>query len=133
MRYIRSLYTISSFSNSLNFFPVSTFTKGEQMIPVLNKIGTHCAVFGNHDFGKFEWFNLKIFAFAIICSGRMKGILKSSSKSITIIFLYYPSQCAGGIELLQQQRQKLNKLCVLCHKSIKSLCHLFRTNILLTV
>ena len=64
----------------MNFFPVSTFTKGEQMIPVLNKIGTHCAVFGNHDFGKFEWFNLKIFAFAIICSGRMKGILKSSSK-----------------------------------------------------
>ena len=50
------------------------------MIPVLNKIGTHCAVFGNHDFGKFEWFNLKIFAFAIICSGPMKGILKSSSK-----------------------------------------------------
>lgn len=31
---------------------VSTFTKGEQMIPVLNKIGTHCAVLGNHDFGK---------------------------------------------------------------------------------
>lgn len=30
---------------------VSTFTKGEQMTPVLNKFGTHCAVFGNHDFG----------------------------------------------------------------------------------
>ena len=37
----------------VNFvFPVSTFTKGEQMLPVLNKFGTHCAVFGNHDFGK---------------------------------------------------------------------------------
>lgn len=30
---------------------VSTFTQGEQMIPVLNTVGTHCAVFGNHDFG----------------------------------------------------------------------------------
>ncbi|XP_026728619.1 uncharacterized protein LOC113494469 isoform X2 [Trichoplusia ni] len=29
---------------------LSTFTKGEQMVPVLNEIGTHCAVFGNHDF-----------------------------------------------------------------------------------
>lgn len=31
---------------------VSTFTQGEQMIPVLNQVGTHCAVFGNHDFGE---------------------------------------------------------------------------------
>lgn len=29
---------------------MSTFTKGEQMIPVLNDIGVHCAVFGNHEF-----------------------------------------------------------------------------------
>ncbi|KAG8235931.1 hypothetical protein J437_LFUL015996 [Ladona fulva] len=29
---------------------LSTFTKGEQMVPVLNECGTHCAVFGNHDF-----------------------------------------------------------------------------------
>lgn len=29
---------------------LSTFTKGEQMIPVLNDIGVHCAVFGNHEF-----------------------------------------------------------------------------------
>ncbi|XP_061724374.1 snake venom 5'-nucleotidase isoform X2 [Cydia pomonella] len=29
---------------------LSTYTKGEQMVPVLNEIGTHCAVFGNHDF-----------------------------------------------------------------------------------
>ncbi|GBN45386.1 hypothetical protein AVEN_73917-1 [Araneus ventricosus] len=29
---------------------MSTFTKGEQMIPVLNSCGVHCAVFGNHDF-----------------------------------------------------------------------------------
>lgn len=33
---------------------VSTFTKGEQMIPVLNEIGVHCAVLGNHDFGKIK-------------------------------------------------------------------------------
>lgn len=32
-------------------FAVSTFTKGEQMVPVLNDVGTMCAVFGNHDFG----------------------------------------------------------------------------------
>lgn len=35
------------------FFLVSTFTKGEQMVPVLNEVGVHCAVLGNHDFGKF--------------------------------------------------------------------------------
>ena len=29
---------------------VSTFTKGEQMVPVLNKLDVRCAVFGNHDF-----------------------------------------------------------------------------------
>ncbi|XP_053966887.1 mannosylglucosyl-3-phosphoglycerate phosphatase isoform X2 [Anastrepha ludens] len=29
---------------------LSTFTQGEQMIPVLKRTGTHCAVFGNHDF-----------------------------------------------------------------------------------
>ena len=27
-------------------------TKGKQMIPALNKIGVHAAVYGNHDFGK---------------------------------------------------------------------------------
>ena len=32
--------------------PVSTFTKGDQMVPVLNQLGVHCAVYGNHDFGK---------------------------------------------------------------------------------
>merc|ERR1719500_137701 len=29
---------------------MSTFTKGEQMVPVLNQLGVHCAVYGNHDF-----------------------------------------------------------------------------------
>lgn len=29
---------------------LSTFTQGEQMVPVLNSVGTHVAVFGNHDF-----------------------------------------------------------------------------------
>lgn len=29
---------------------LSTFTKGEQMVPVLNSVGTDVAVFGNHDF-----------------------------------------------------------------------------------
>lgn len=31
-------------------FLVSTITKGEQMVPVLNELNTQCAVFGNHDF-----------------------------------------------------------------------------------
>ncbi len=31
---------------------VSVVMKGEQMVPVLNKLGIHCAVYGNHDFGK---------------------------------------------------------------------------------
>ncbi|XP_076062141.1 mannosylglucosyl-3-phosphoglycerate phosphatase isoform X2 [Oratosquilla oratoria] len=29
---------------------MSSFTQGEQMIPVLNQLGVHCAVYGNHDF-----------------------------------------------------------------------------------
>ncbi|XP_050733996.1 5'-nucleotidase-like isoform X2 [Eriocheir sinensis] len=29
---------------------MSSFTKGEQMVPVMNQFGIHCAVFGNHDF-----------------------------------------------------------------------------------
>ncbi|XP_060807227.1 snake venom 5'-nucleotidase isoform X1 [Amyelois transitella] len=40
------LFSGDAFSPSM----LSTFTKGEQMVPVLNEIGTHCSVFGNHDF-----------------------------------------------------------------------------------
>ncbi|XP_069950309.1 mannosylglucosyl-3-phosphoglycerate phosphatase isoform X3 [Cherax quadricarinatus] len=29
---------------------MSSFTKGEHMVPVMNHLGIHCAVFGNHDF-----------------------------------------------------------------------------------
>lgn len=32
---------------------MSTFTKGDQMVPVLNSIQTDCAVYGNHDFGAY--------------------------------------------------------------------------------
>lgn len=39
-----------------SFLTVSSFTKGEQMVPVMNQFGIHCAVFGNHDFGEW-WFN----------------------------------------------------------------------------
>ena len=38
----------------LTFTTVSTFTKGEQMVPVLNKLDVRCAVYGNHDFGKYD-------------------------------------------------------------------------------
>ncbi|KAL1512707.1 hypothetical protein ABEB36_002253 [Hypothenemus hampei] len=40
------LFSGDAFSPSM----LSTFTKGEQMVPVLNSVGTHCAVLGNHDF-----------------------------------------------------------------------------------
>ncbi|XP_065211905.1 trifunctional nucleotide phosphoesterase protein YfkN isoform X2 [Planococcus citri] len=40
------LFSGDIFSPSL----LSTFTKGEQMSQILNEVGTHCAVFGNHDF-----------------------------------------------------------------------------------
>jgi 5'-nucleotidase len=40
------LFSGDAFSPSM----LSTYTKGEQMVPVLNDIGTHCAVLGNHDF-----------------------------------------------------------------------------------
>lgn len=34
---------------------LSFFTQGEEMVPVLNSLGTKCAVFGNHDFGEKYW------------------------------------------------------------------------------
>ncbi|KAK9503675.1 hypothetical protein O3M35_010185 [Rhynocoris fuscipes] len=40
------LFSGDAFSPSM----LSTCTKGAQMVPVLNAFGTHCAVFGNHDF-----------------------------------------------------------------------------------
>ncbi|OTF76588.1 hypothetical protein BLA29_005607, partial [Euroglyphus maynei] len=30
--------------------PMSSFTKGEQMLPVLERCNVHCALFGNHEF-----------------------------------------------------------------------------------
>ncbi|KAK5648260.1 hypothetical protein RI129_003152 [Pyrocoelia pectoralis] len=40
------LFSGDAFSPSM----LSTFTKGQQMVPVLNSVGVHCAVYGNHDF-----------------------------------------------------------------------------------
>lgn len=40
------LFSGDAFSPSM----LSTFTKGEQMVPVLNSLRTQCAVLGNHDF-----------------------------------------------------------------------------------
>ena len=37
------------FSSQLS---VSSVTGGKQMIPILNALNVHVAVFGNHDFGK---------------------------------------------------------------------------------
>lgn len=38
--------------DALNPSSLSTETKGVHMAPVLNEIGTHIAVAGNHDFGE---------------------------------------------------------------------------------
>ena len=43
---------------NLLLISVSIFLKGEQMVPVLNAIGVHCAVYGNHDFGKWHGLSL---------------------------------------------------------------------------
>ena len=32
---------------------VSSVTKGEQMVPILNALDVNTAVFGNHDFGMY--------------------------------------------------------------------------------
>ena len=46
------LFLSSIFLSWIDLPTVSTFTKGEQMIPVLNECKVRCAVFGNHDFGE---------------------------------------------------------------------------------
>ena len=51
MNSYRHLNPLVLFSgDAFNPSMLSTFTQGEQMIPVLNSLNTHCAVFGNHDF-----------------------------------------------------------------------------------
>lgn len=46
---------------------MSTFTKGEQMSKVLNELGTQCAVYGNHEFGK-KWKIIVFFAKVYGCT-----------------------------------------------------------------
>jgi len=36
--------------DALNPALMSSVTNGRQMVPVLNAIGVHCALYGNHDF-----------------------------------------------------------------------------------
>lgn len=36
--------------DALNPALMSSVTNGRQMVPVLNALGVHCAVYGNHDF-----------------------------------------------------------------------------------
>ena len=62
----------------LNFISVSTFTKGEQMIPVLNQLGTHVAVYGNHDFGKLIQLMITYFWLSSI-DPEFRFLIKSSS------------------------------------------------------
>lgn len=56
------------FTSKYYCFAVSSFTKGEHMIPVLNECGTHCAVFGNHDFGKISHsVFISLFVYIVLC------------------------------------------------------------------
>lgn len=58
LKYFKKVSTIDGQDRSIVLFSgdilgpsiMSTFTKGEQMIPVLNECEVECAVFGNHDF-----------------------------------------------------------------------------------
>ena len=51
VRLIVSLVTVIIRSDHVLCFTVSSVTKGEQMVPVLNALNVNTAVFGNHDFG----------------------------------------------------------------------------------
>ncbi len=46
----------NSYPVSLSFFLVSHVLKGKQMVPVLNAMGIHCAVYGNHEFGRLLFY-----------------------------------------------------------------------------
>ncbi|XP_026333736.1 snake venom 5'-nucleotidase-like [Hyposmocoma kahamanoa] len=51
VKFMQHLNPLVLFSGDV-FSPstLSIFTKGEHMVPVLNELGTRCAVFGNHEF-----------------------------------------------------------------------------------
>jgi len=51
VRQLANLNPLVMFSgDALNPSLMSTVTHGHQMIPVLNALGIHCALYGNHDF-----------------------------------------------------------------------------------
>lgn len=45
------------------------------MVPVMNQLGIHCAVFGNHDFGKYK---IHVFKMSLYFSGTVVYILSYS-------------------------------------------------------
>ena len=51
VRLIVSLVIVMIRSDRVMCITVSSVTKGEQMVPVLNALNVNTAVFGNHDFG----------------------------------------------------------------------------------
>ena len=63
---------------------MSTFTKGEQMVPVLNQVGVHCSVYGNHDFGESLWILGKI-SFGILVFRKDKEFSEETINPMHII------------------------------------------------
>ena len=82
---------------------MSTFTKGEQMIPVLNHCETACAVFGNHDFDyglenlvsvttktNFPWLMSNVYDIETgrpLADGRLFHVIYKNGKKLGIIGL----------------------------------------------
>ncbi|KAG1650224.1 Trifunctional nucleotide phosphoesterase protein YfkN [Nymphon striatum] len=82
---------------------MSTFTKGEQMIPVLNALNVTCAVFGNHDFDfgvnnlidvvnqtSFPWLLSNVIdndTHKPLANGKLFHVLEWSNKKIGLIGL----------------------------------------------
>ncbi|XP_064466748.1 snake venom 5'-nucleotidase-like isoform X2 [Ornithodoros turicata] len=82
---------------------MSTFTKGEQMVPVLNCCGVDCAVYGNHDFDfgvdnlmdfakqtKFPWLISNVVdneTGKLLANGEEYQIMERSGKKIGLIGL----------------------------------------------
>ncbi|UYV70694.1 hypothetical protein LAZ67_8000291 [Cordylochernes scorpioides] len=58
---------------------MSTFTKGEQMLPVLNSLNIHCAVYGNHEFD-FGVEHLSQFAAQTSFPWLMSNVLDTSTQ-----------------------------------------------------
>lgn len=54
------------------------------MVAVLNDIGTHCAVLGNHDFGKFLFLLMLLMCFYFVYCAFQSFIVKKRVSNICV-------------------------------------------------